>query len=155
MATSRRRGDDAHFVEGPRLNRRRVTRHALLEEQFRGLHACLRMKALHHPVAQKRVGDCHQRHAGVMGQVRADDGSGRREFRARSRHVGIAFAHRVVDGVKESIVALETGSGQPPQIGGALPGSIMAASAARAAPHQFVAQPPFQARHAEGPLMVS
>ncbi len=45
---SRRRGDDAHFVEGPWLNRRCVTRHALLEQQFGGLHARLRMKALHH-----------------------------------------------------------------------------------------------------------
>ena len=125
----RRRGDDAHFVQRPWLNRRRMTRHALLEEQFGGLHARLRMKALHHPVAEKSIGDGDQRHARVMGHVRADDRSGRRECRARRRYIGIGFTHRVVDGVKEAVVALETGGRQPSQIGGALPGSIITASA--------------------------
>ncbi len=44
----RRRRDDAHFVERPRLNRRRVTRHALLQQQLGGLHARVGVKALHH-----------------------------------------------------------------------------------------------------------
>ena len=86
----RRRRDDAHFVERPRLNRRRVTRHALLQQQLGGLHSRVGVKALHHRIAEQRVRQRDQGHAGVVGEVGADHGAGGGavRFGARRRRDG-------------------------------------------------------------------
>ena len=67
----RRRRGGAHLVERPRLDRRDVARHALLQQQLGRLDPRLGVKALDHPIAEQRVGQRHERHALVMRHVGA------------------------------------------------------------------------------------
>ena len=91
----RRRRDDPHFVERPRVNRRRVARHALLQQQFGRLHARVGVEAHHHRIAEERVRQRDQRHALVVREIGPDDGprdsalAPGRAHRARPRRGGV------------------------------------------------------------------
>jgi len=65
-----------HFLH-PRVDHRNVAWSALLQQQLGGLHARLRVKPAAHDPVQQHVRDGDDRHALVMGHVRAHDDEAR------------------------------------------------------------------------------
>ena len=99
----------------------RVARHALLQQQLRGLHARVGVEALHHEVAEQRVGERDERHALVVGHVgahhRPPDGPAAASV---SPSAGSSAPRvRVVDGLVEAVRALEPSSARRRRLRGA------------------------------------
>ena len=113
----RRRRGDPHLVERPRLNHRRAARHALLQQQLGGLHARVGVKTVHHSIAEQRVRERHQRHAGVVREVGANHRPAVGFVRVSLIVVVGRLARGVVDGVEEPVLSLEPRQRQPAQVG--------------------------------------
>ena len=116
---AKRHGEDrcrrAHGPRRTRFDRWGLARHALLEEQLRRLHSRVGVKALDHPIGKERVGQGDERHAFVVSQVGANDDAG--HIRRPGLRCGVRVAICVVDGVKQSVLPLETDAGEPSQVG--------------------------------------
>ncbi len=146
-----------HLVERPRLGRRRSARHALLQQQLGRLHPRVRVEPLHHRVAEQSVRQRNEGHALVMRQTGTDDRAPEASRLARFTLVTLGVAVRVVDGVVEAVLALETRGGQPPQVGGALHRIDHRGQGRRVGRHhQLVAQATLQAEagDAEGLVLI-
>ena len=105
------------LLDRPRLRDRRVTRHTLLQEHLRGLHAWVGVKALDHDLVAEDVGKRDERHALVVGHEGPHDSPLRRVLPCRDaavRVVGVAV--RVVDGVVVAVRSCEPGFAQVPQV---------------------------------------
>ena len=79
------RAGHARLFDRSRLGDGRLARDPLLQQQLRGLHARVGVKALHHRIAEENVGEGHESHPLVMGH----EGS-----HHRSRWDGPLFSRR-------------------------------------------------------------
>jgi len=140
------RDDGPHFLVRARHYRRRIAGDALLQQQFGRLHAGVGMEALDHAVAPERVGDREQDHPLVVRHIRVHHHADRGCHRvAGVRAIGATPG--VVDGVDESVLALEAVPAEAAQVVGA--GNRVNREGQRRrirGHHHFVAEPAFHAK---------
>ena len=103
------RCDHAHFVERPRLNRRCVPRHALLQQQLRCLHSRIGVKSPDHRVVEQRVGERDDGHACVVRKIRTDNSAVEASRWWNDIARLLCAARRVVNRVEESVIARDAG----------------------------------------------
>ncbi len=138
------------------LGDRRRARHALLQQQLRGLHARVGVEAPHHRVAEQDVGERDEGHALVVGHEGPHDGSvGRVAGLARAELGGGPV--RVVDRLVVAVGPRAPVVRQAPQVAHRELRLHHRGEGRRVRSHdQLVGEAPFQAQagHAEGLVLV-